>query len=115
MTGRSRASLAPQTDTVRVADAAPPAQRYVIAINGIYARTVSGNVAETMFRRWSQRPDVVMGGDLCSGFFWKWPDPGSTRFEFVPERGEGNGSFTDDAALPTSAKTGRPQHKAVAA
>ena len=116
LTGRSRArrpSPAPQNDTVVVADAAPPSQRYDITINGTYLRTVSGDVADTMFRRWSQRPDVVMHGDLWSGFFWKWPE--STRFEFVPERGPGNGNFTDDAALPTDAETSHPKHGAVAA
>lgn len=117
MTGRSRAcrpTPALQTDTVVVAVAAP-SQRYDIAINGTYLRTVGGDVAETMFRRWSQRPDVVVRGDLRSGFFWKWPDPESTRFEFVPEGGQGSGNFTDDAVQPTSAETGHPQHKAVAA
>ena len=118
MTGQSRAcrpSPAQQPDTVVVVDAAPPYQRYDMTINGTRLRTVSGDVAETMFRRWSQRPDVVLRGDLWSGFFWKWTDPESTRFEFVPVRGPVNGNFADDAAVPTGAETGHPQHGAVAA
>lgn len=79
MTGRSRVcrpSAAPQTETL------VPAQQYDIAINGLYRRTINGDAAETTFRRWRQSPDVVMRGDLRTGFCWEWAN--GVRFTIKP-------------------------------
>jgi hypothetical protein len=73
MTGRSRACR-PSPGPDRAVGAVVPAQRYNLAISGIHQRTISGDAAETTFRRWSQSPDVVMRGDLLTGFFWEWPN-----------------------------------------
>lgn len=79
MTGRVRACRPPvEPQTVDVA----PARRYDITIGGVHQRTITGDAAETTFRRWSQSPDVVMHGDLRTGFCWVWQN--GVRFTIKP-------------------------------
>jgi hypothetical protein len=59
-------------------------QRYAIAIGGVYNRTISGAAAESTFSRWREHPDVLMHGDLKTGFFWQWPDWRRTRITITP-------------------------------
>jgi hypothetical protein len=85
MTGRSRAcrpSPSQQTGPGAAAGAAVPAQRYNLAISGVHQRTISGDAAEMTFRRWRQSPDVIMRGDLRTGFCWEWAN--GVRFTIKP-------------------------------
>lgn len=60
------------------------AQRYEVAIGGAYNRTISSAAAESTFLRWREQPDVLMHGDMQTGFFWQWPDPRRTRITVTP-------------------------------
>ena len=78
MTGHARARRPSEPQTATLA----PTRRYHITIGGIHQRTINGDAAETTFRRGSQSPDVVMYGDLLTGFYWEWPN--NTRLMIVP-------------------------------
>ncbi|ACU72888.1 hypothetical protein Caci_4020 [Catenulispora acidiphila DSM 44928] len=69
-------------------DSAATSERYVILISGVFVRNICGAAAESTFRRWCRSPDVVMDGDLRTGFFWEWPDSRRTRIEIIPEPDE---------------------------
>lgn len=84
-----RSCSAPQADSVAAAaDVVLSDRRYSIAIDGVHQRPTSRGVAEALFHRWSQRPDVLMHGDLQDGFYWEWPDARGTRIEIHPERSQ---------------------------
>ena len=110
MTGRTSAcqpSAAPGTEI------AAAAQRYQIAICGAFLRSISAAAAERTFRRWRQSPDVLVRGDLRTGFVWVWPDH-RTRIEIVPERDHGAG-LADSAAASADADAGGAESGVVTA
>ncbi len=59
--------------------------RYEVAIGGTTCRTVSSGIAEAMFRRWSQSPDVILHGDLRTGFSWRWQNRTRITIRPVPD------------------------------
>jgi hypothetical protein len=96
-----RGAPEPSIDSVAVS------QRYVIVIGGTRIRTIGGDAADMTFRRWSQSPDVVMRGDLRTGFSWEWPDSKRTRIEIVPERDRGSRGCEDSPAVPADGDASR--------
>lgn len=83
-------------------------QWYEISIGGAYKRPISGAAALETFRRWRERPDILMDGDLQTGFYWQWPDMQRTKVMVTPVIEESatakgtNASCSGSASLPAS-------------
>ena len=76
--------VAPESQT----ESPAVAQRYEIAIGGAYPRIISGAIAEVTFQRWRQLPDILLRGDLQTGFCWQWPDRRRTEVTVKPVANE---------------------------
>lgn len=82
------------------------AQRYEIAIGGAYNRIISCAVAEVTFQRWRERPDILLRGDLQTGFCWQWPDRRRTKVTVTPVVNET--PLHDVAGSPRNSSAGLP-------
>lgn len=63
-------------------------QQYEVAVGGTQAVTISAANARSLYRRWSERQDVLVRGDMLTGFFWQWPDQRPTRVWVKPQVGK---------------------------
>lgn len=63
-------------------------QRYEVAVDGTQTVAISAATAQSLYRRWSERQDVLLRGDMRTGFFWQWPDQRPTRVWVKPLVGE---------------------------
>ncbi len=114
MTGLTGDSPAYQVTPEPLIDCTAASQRYAIVIGGTRVRTISDAAAETTFRRWSRSPDVLLRGDLRTGFVWLWTDR-HNRIAIVPERDGAAGEHPDSAAVTTDADSDRSRHGVVTA
>jgi len=114
MTGLTGESRAYRVTPEPLTDYTAASQRYAIVIGGTRVRTISDAAAETTFRRWSRSPDVLLRGDLRTGFVWLWADK-RNRIAIVPERDRATGEYPDSSAVPADADADHSQHGLVMA